>query len=67
MEYAMQFINMKRQIINIQKTIIEFKELLYIIYWEANNLYGCIMSPKLFVDSFDWEKNTLNFDENFMS
>ena len=29
------------------------KELSYLIYWEANNSYGCIMSPKLSVDSFE--------------
>ena len=50
---AMQFIDMETQIINKQKTILKFKELLCVIYWEANYLYGCIMSPKLFADSFE--------------
>ena len=49
----MQFIDIQRQIINKQKTILKFKELLYVIYWEVNYLYGCIMSPKLFADSFE--------------
>ena len=36
---------MQRQMINIQKTNKD-KELLYLIYWDANSLYGHEMSDK---------------------
>ena len=36
----------------------------YIQYLDANNLYGWVMSKKLPVDSFKWEKNMLKFNED---
>ena len=40
------------------------KELSYLMYWDANNLYGWSMSQKLSVDNFEWEKNISKFDES---
>ena len=37
---------------------------LYLMFRDANNLYGWTMSQKLHVDNFKWEKNTRNFYEN---
>ena len=38
------------------------KESSYLMYWDANNLYGWSMSQKLSVDNFEWEKNISKFD-----
>ena len=35
-------------------------------YLDANNLYGQIMSQKLPVNSFEWVKNLLKFNEDFI-
>ena len=37
----------------------------YLIYWDANNLYGWAIPQKLPVENFEWERNTSNFDESF--
>ena len=37
----------------------KYKELLYLIYLEANNLYGVAMSQKLPVDGFKWKKKCI--------
>ena len=38
----------------------------YIIYMDANNLYGCAMSKKLPVDGFDWVEDLSKIDEDFI-
>ena len=42
------------------------KELSYIQYWDANNLYGWAMSQKLPLNNFGWIKDTSQFNEDFM-
>ena len=44
----------------------ENKELSYLKYWDVNNFYGWAVSPKFPVSSFDWIKNTSQFDEDFI-
>ena len=41
------------------------KELPYIQYWNVNNLYGWAMSQKLPANSFEWIKDTSQFNEGF--
>ena len=38
----------------------------YIIYMDANNLYGYAMSKKLPVDGFDWVEDLSKIDEDFI-
>ena len=42
------------------------KESSYLQYWDVNHLYGWAMSQKLLVDSFDWIKDTFQFNEDFI-
>ena len=42
------------------------KELLYIEYWDANNLYSWAVSQKLPVNNFEWIKDTFQFNEDFI-
>ena len=44
----------------------ENKELSYIQYLYANNLYGWAMSQKLPVDGFKWKENISKFNEDFI-
>ena len=44
----------------------EIKELSYIQYCDANNLYRWRMSQKLPVNNFKWIKNTSHFNEDFI-
>ena len=44
----------------------ENKEISYILYLDANNLYGRAMSKKLPVNSFKWVKNMSKIDEDFI-
>ena len=37
----------------------------YIIYMDANNLYGYTMSKKLPVDGFEWVEDLSTIDEDF--
>ena len=38
----------------------------YLIYLDANNLFGWAMSQKLPVNSFKWVKNLSRFNERFI-
>ena len=42
------------------------KESPYIQHWDINNLYGWAMSQKLVVNSFEWSKDTSQFNEDFI-
>ena len=44
----------------------ESKDLSYILYLDANNLYGWAMSQKLPVNSFKWVKKVSKLDEDFI-
>ena len=41
-------------------------ESLYLMYWDANNLYGWEMSQKLPVNGFKWKKNVSKFAKDFI-
>ena len=38
----------------------------YIMYFDANNLYGWSVSQKVPVDGFKWKENMSKFNEKFM-
>ena len=42
------------------------KKSLYILHLDANNLNGWVMSQKLPVHGFEWNKNVLKFNEDFI-
>ena len=42
------------------------KELSHVHYWDVNNLYGLAMSQKLWINSFEWIKDTSQFNEDFI-
>ena len=35
-------------------------------YWDANNLYGWVMSQKLSVNKFEWIEDISQFNEDFI-
>ena len=39
---------------------------LFLMYLDANNLYGWVMSQKLPIDSFKWIKDLWEFNEKFI-
>ena len=51
---------------NYTKDYDKNKELSYLRYWDANNLYGQPMSQKLPVNNFEWIKDTSQFNEDFI-
>ena len=42
------------------------KELSHLNYWGVNNLYGLVMSQKLPVNTFEWTKDTSQFNGDFI-
>ena len=38
----------------------------YLMYLDANNLYGRVMLQKVSVNSFEWIKKLFKFDEHFI-
>ena len=44
----------------------ENEEISYILYLDANNLYGWAMSQKFPVNGFKWVKNVSKIDEDFI-
>ena len=42
------------------------KESSYLMYLDADNLYGWAMSQKLLANGFKWKKNVSKFDEDFI-
>ena len=48
------------------KNFDRYKELLYLIYLDVNNLYGRVMFQKLPVNGFEWVKNISKFNEKFI-
>ena len=44
----------------------ENKEISYILYLDANNQYGWVMSQKLPVNGFKWIRNVSKIDEDFI-
>ena len=44
----------------------ENKDLSYILYLDANNLYGWAMSQKFHIAGFKWVKNVSRIDEDFI-
>ena len=41
------------------------KELLYLKYWDVNNLYGWVISQNLPVDRFKWVENKSQINKDF--
>ena len=39
----------------------------YLVYLDANNLYGCSKSKKLPVNGFGWTDDLSNFNEDFIN
>ena len=61
----MQYIGMQNQITN--KIHYDANERsLYILYVDANNLYGWAMIQKLLLDGFKWIKKVSRIDEDFI-
>ena len=57
---------MQRQINKYMKNYDKNKESLFLIYFDANNLYGGTMSKKLPVDGFKWVDDLSMFTEDFI-
>ena len=45
--------------------MIKWKQSSYFPCWDVNNLYGLPVSQKLPVSSFEWIKDTSQFNEDF--
>ena len=48
------------------KSYVRNKELSYLQYWDVNNLYGWAMLQKLPIKGFKQEKDTSEFNDNFI-
>ena len=48
---------------NYMKDYGKNKELSYVQYWNADNLYGWEMPKRLHVNNFEWIKDTSKFNE----
>ena len=57
---------MQKKIINIWKIIIKNIKSSYLVYLDANNLYGWAMCEKLTVSNFTWAEDLSKFDEKFI-
>ena len=71
MEYVMQYIGMRKQIISTWKVMIKILNhhiscFIFQISSDPNNLYGWAISQKLPVNGFKWEKNVSKFDEHII-
>ena len=62
----MQYKGMLRQIINMKNYDENIKQSSYLMYLDANNLYGWAMSQKLPVNGFKWVEDLSLFNESFI-
>ena len=59
---VMQYIDTQKQNNKYMKNYGKIKESSYLMYLDANSLYGWAMSQKFPVDGFKWKINILKFN-----